>query len=260
MKTESSSAAAPDKTPKTPQTGEAVLADYLAQELPKARQTLKRMRIVCIVLMLFVGAYMGVISTIMVSYFQPKAAAEVAGGMLMQHVAKDGPVLAARVETEIPPLIHQIPDYLIKELPVYRKQLQQSLETEYETYCNSLNKNLGDQLDKLIDEHKAEIKTMLANPNDRDTIRKNLPDFDRVINESIKNNVEGKALKERIDDWAAALQEVQNRMDRLANGSNLTPEEQKARHALALLSKVIQDNAKMPEAVPAPVTKPQPQK
>jgi hypothetical protein len=101
---------------------------------------------------------------------------------------------------------------------------------------------------------------MLANPNDRDTNRKNLPDFDRVINESIKNNVEGKALKERIDDWAAALQEVQNRMDRLANGSNLTPEEQKARHALALLSKVIQDNAKMPEAVPAPVTKPQPQK
>ncbi|MGA2853278.1 MAG: hypothetical protein ABSE90_03985 [Verrucomicrobiota bacterium] len=236
------------------------MADYLAQELPKARQTLKRMRIVCIILILFVGAYMGVISTIMVNFFKPKTAAEVAGGMLMQHVIRDGPAIAARVETQIPPLIHQIPDYLIKELPVYRKVLQQSLETEYATYCNSLNKDLSDQLDKLVDEHKAEIKTLLENASDRGAIRKTLPDFDRVINESIQNNVEGKALKERIDDWATALQEVQKHMDRLANSSDLTTEEQKARRALALLSKVMQDTTKMPEEVPAPVTKPQQKK
>ena len=54
---------------------------------------------------------------------------------------------------------------------------------------------LGDQLDKLIDEHKAEIKTLLENASDRDAIRKTLPDFDKVINESLKNNVEGQALK-----------------------------------------------------------------
>ena len=149
-----------------------------------------------------------------------------------------------------------MPDYLITELPVYRKELQQSLETDYETYCNSLNKDLGEQMDKLIDEHKAEIKTLLENASDRDTIRKTLPDFDKVINASLRNNVEGQALKDHIDEIAAALKEVEKRMDRLANGSNLTPEEQKARKALALLSKVIQNTAQIPEDVSAPATVP----
>ena len=81
-----------------------------------------------------------------------------------------------------------------------------------------------------------------------------------MINETLKKNDEGHALKEHIDEMAAALKEVEKRMDRLANGSNLTPEEQKARHALALLSKVIDDNAKMPADVSAPVTKPKPQR
>ena len=196
----------------------------------------------------------------MVNFFQPKAAAEVASGMLAQHAVKDGPIIAAKIEWGIPHLIHEVPDYLIGELPVYRKELQQSLETEYEAYCNSLSKDLGDQIDKLIDDHQAEIKTLLENAGDRDAIRKTLPDFDKVIAESMKNDPEGQALRERIDEWAAALKEVEKRMDRLANGSNLTPEEQKARHALGLLSKVIDANTKMPEAVSAPVIKPKPQK
>jgi len=257
MKTEPSPAGAPKEATLT---GEAVVAAYLAQELPKARQLLKRTQIICIVLILFVGAYIGTISTIMVRFFRPVDAAEVASGMLAQHAVKDGPILAAKVEWEIPHIIHQVPDYLIGELPVYRKELQRSLETEYEGYCNSLGKDLGNQIDKLIDDHKAEIKTLLENANNRDAIRKILPDFDKVIADCMKNDPEGQALREHIDEWAAALKEVEKRMDRLASGSNLTPEEQKARRALALLSKVIEDNTKMPEDVSAPVTKPKPQR
>jgi len=257
MKTEPAPAAAlKESTP----TGEAVVAAYLAQELPKARLLLKRTRIICVILIVFIAAYIGTITTIMVGYFQPKAAAEVASGMLAQHAMKDGPILAAKVEWEIPHIIHQVPDYLIGELPVYRKELQQSLETGYEAYCNSLSKDLGDQMDKFIDDHQAEIKTLLENAGDRDAIRKILPDFDKVIAGTMKNDPEGQALRERIDEWAGALKEVEKRMDRLANGSNLTPEEQKARYALALLSKVIDANAKMPEAVSAPVTAPKPRR
>jgi hypothetical protein len=257
MKTESSSAAAP-KEPTL--TGEAVLAAYLAQELPKARQLFKRTQIICAILVLFVGAYIGVITTVMVRFFRPFDAAEVASGMLAQQAVKDGPILAAKIEWEIPHIIHQVPDYLIGELPIYRKELQQSLETEYEAYCNSLSKDLGNQMDKFIDEHKVEIKTLLENAGDRDAIRKTLPDFDKVISDCMKNDPEGQALREHIDAWATALKEVERRMDRLANGGNLTPEEQKARYALALLSKVINANLKMPEDIPAPVTKPKPKR
>src|SRR5208283_1889703 len=136
MKREPSPAAAPKEANLT---GEAVVAAYLAQELPKARQILKRTRIIGIILILFVGAYIGIISTILVNFFQPKAAAEVASGMLAQHAVKDGPILAAKINWEIPHLIPGVPDNRTGELPVYRKDLQQSLETEYEAYCNSLS-------------------------------------------------------------------------------------------------------------------------
>jgi hypothetical protein len=251
MNTDPTPAAAPKEHS---QTGEEVVAAYLAQELPKARLLLKRTKIICVVLILFIAAYIGTITTIMVGYFQPIAAAEVASGMLAQHAIRDGPILAAKVEWEIPHIIHQVPDYLIGELPIYRKELQQSLQAEYEAYCNSLSRDLGNQIDKFIDDHQAEIKTLLENASNRDAIRKTLPDFDKVISDCMKNDPEGQALREHIDEWATALKEVEKRMDRLANGSNLTPEEQKARYALALLSKVIDANLKMPEENSAPVT------
>ena len=230
-------------------TGDAVAAAYLAEELPKARQSLKRTRIVGIILILFVGAYFSVISTIMVRFFRPKEAAEVASGMLARQVAAKGPVLALHVEREIPPLIGQVPDYLIKEIPGFRQQLQVSLESECDAYCNSLSRDLGARMDTLIDEHKAEIGTLLKNASDREAIHQTLPDFDKMITEAMNNNAEGQAAKERIDQWAAALKEAENRMDRLANGSDLTPEEQKARHALAMLSTVIKDNTQIPENI-----------
>jgi len=247
--------ATPSVPENTTPAGEAAAAAYLAQEVPKARRTLKRTRIVGTILILCVGAYIGVISTVMVNFLQPKDAAQIATGMLTQHVKSEGPALAAQIEREIPLLIRQAPDYLIKEIPGYRRELQRQLETEYQAYCNSFSKNLGDQMDKLIDDHKAEIKTLLENANDRETIRKTLPDFDQVITEFTRNDTDGRALKSQIDDLAASLKEVEKRMDRLANASDLTPEEQKARRALAMLAKVIEDNAKTPEGASQSVTK-----
>jgi hypothetical protein len=231
--------------------GDAIAAAFLAQELPDARKTLKRTRIIGVALILFIAAYMGTISTIMVGFFEPKTAAEVASGMLTQHVASDGPVLLSHVEREIPLLIRETPDFLIKEIPGFRKQLQGALTADCEAYCNALSKEWGAQMDQYIDTHKPEIRTLLENAGDREAIRKTLPDFDKAVGETVQKNVEGQAAKEHIDAWAAALKEVDKRVDRLANGQNLTPEEIKARHALAMLSTVIKRNAQLPETVPA---------
>jgi hypothetical protein len=236
--------------------GETAASAYLAEQLPKARQTLRRTRVLGVILICFVGAYIGVISTIMVKFFQPQAAAQVASGMLIEHAKSEGPALAAQFEKEVLTLLRGVPDYLISEMPNYRKTLQESLEKEYELYCSSLGKDLGDQIDKLIDDHKAEIKTLLENANDRETIRKVLPDFDRVIADFTQADVDGRVLKKQIDELAMALKEVEKRMDRLANASDLTPEEQRARRALAMLAKVIEDNTKMPEGASVPAKKP----
>jgi hypothetical protein len=248
---------APATVPENPTlSGEMAASAFLAQEVPQARKTLKRTRIVGISLICFVGAYMGTIGTIMVKFFQPQAAAQVASGMLAQHVNTAGPVLAAQLEREIPLLIRQTPDYLIKEIPAYRKELQQMLETEYQTYCNSFSKDLGDEMDKLIDSHKAELKTLLENAKDRAAIRKVLPDFDQAISDFMKIDADGRNWKRHIDDLAVTLKEVEKRMGRLANDSDLTPEEKKARHAMAMLAKVIDENTRMPASVPVPDPEP----
>jgi hypothetical protein len=245
----------PSTTPATPaETGEAAAA-YIAQELPKARKALKRTRIIGVVLLCLVAGYISFISLTLVKFFQPSEAAQIASGMLIQRIASDGPVLAAQVEREIPLLIRQVPDYVIRELPNYRQETEQVLIGELEAHCAALSLQLGRQMDEQIESHQSELKTLLAHPNDRAVIRTILPDLDQTITSFLTTDADGKAVREHIADLAAGLKQVETRMDRLANGANLTPEEQKARRSLALLAKAIKDKTKTPEVASTPLGK-----
>lgn len=245
----------PSTTPATPaETGEAAAA-YIAQELPKARKALKRTRIIGVVLLCLVAGYISFISLTLVKFFQPSEAAQIASGMLIQRIASDGPVLAAQVEREIPLLIRQLPDYVIRELPSYRQETEQALMAELETHCAALSRQLGKQMDEQIESHQSELKNLLEHPNDRAVVRSVLPDLDQTITSFFTTDADGKVVREHITDLAAGLKEVEKRMDRLANGANLTPEEQKARRSLAVLAKAIKDKTKAPEVASTPVGK-----
>ena len=243
----------PATAPETPAgTGDAVASAYIAQELPKARTALKRTRIIGLVMVGLVGGYISFISVTLVKFFQPPEAAQIASGMLMQHIASDGPTLVLQVEREIPLLIRQLPDYVIHELPGYRQELELALEGELQTHCGALSKQLGRQMDELIDTHQADLKILLTHPNDRAVLRSVLPNLDETISGFLTTDADGKVVQEHITDLANGLKEVEKHMDRLANGTNLTPEEQKARRSLAMLAKAIKDQTKEPDATPAP--------
>jgi len=241
--------------PETPAGTSDAASAYIAQELPKARKALKRTRIIGVVLICVVGGYISFISLTLVKFFQPRAAAQVASGMLMQHIASDGPALAVQAEREIPLLIRQVPDYVIRELPGYRQEMELALTGELRARCATLSRQLGRQMDEQIDSHQAELKTLLEHPNDRAVLRTVLPDLDQTITGFLTTDADGKVVQEHITDLAAGLKEIEKRMDRLANGANLTPEEQKARRSLAVLAKAIKDKTKAPEVVSAPVGK-----
>jgi hypothetical protein len=249
----------PEQTPSTaPQTDagtDNAAVAYVAQELPKARKALKRTRIVGLVLVGLVGTYISYISLTLVKFFQPREAAQVASGMIMQRVASDGPVLISQVEREIPLLIRQVPDYVIQQLPVQRRDVELVLEGELKGHCVALSKQVGNQLDEQIESHHSELKGLLGHPNDRTVIRAVLPDLDQTISSFLASDADGKVVQEHITDLAAGLKEVEKHMDRLANGSNLTPEEQKARRALAVLAKAIKDKTQAPDASSPPVAK-----
>jgi len=252
MKPEPTPSPVPETLAATP---EAAAAAYIAQELPKARKALQRTRIIGLVMVAVVGGYISFISLTLIKFFQPNEAAQIASGMLMQHVASDGPGLVVQAEREIPLLIRQLPDYVIGELPGYRQQLELALEGEFKAHCAALSREVGQKLDAQLDSHQADLQTLMDHPNDRAILRAVLPDLDQTITGFLTTDADGRAVQEHITDLARGLKEIEQHMDRLANGTNLTPEEQKARRSLAVLAKAIKDKAQVPESTPAPVGK-----
>jgi hypothetical protein len=230
-------------------------AAYIAQELPKARTALKRARIIGLALVALVGGYISFISLTLVRFAQPREAAQIASGMVIQHLATEGPVLASQLEREIPTLIRQLPDYLIRELPSYRRDVELALESELEVHCAALAKQLGQQMDEQIETHQADLKTLFGHPNDRAVLRTVLPNLDQTLTTFLTADADGKVVQEHINDLAAGLKEIEKHMDRLANANDLTPEEKKARRSLAVLAKAIKDKTKTPELAAAPVGK-----
>jgi hypothetical protein len=245
----------PSTAPATPTQPSDAAADYIAQELPKARQAYRRARLIGLLLIGVVGTYISVISVMMVRFSQPQEAAQIASGMLVQHLASDGPGLASQLERQVPLLIRQVPDYVIQQLPVYRQQVELTMESELHGHCIPLGKELGKQMDQQIAEHQADLKTLLARPTDRAALRAVLPDLDQTVTGFLTTDADGKVVREHINDLAAGLAEVEHHMDRLANGTNLTPEEKKARRSLAVLAKAIKDNTKAVATNAAPVGK-----
>jgi hypothetical protein len=234
------------KTPANIPAPETTATDYISQELTRSRKALKRTRAVGAILVCGIAAYIGTITYILTGYFEPVEAAQVASGMLTQRVAADGPAFAASAEAQILSLLHQTPDYLKQQLPVLRKELQAQFEHEFQTYCASLSADLGNKMDLFIEDHQAEIKSLLDNAHDRAAIRKTLPSFDQMVADFVQNDVDGLSLKKHIDDLGLALKEVEKRMDRLANATDLTVEEQKARRALAVIAKATTQQTSIP--------------
>ena len=234
---------------------EGAAVTYIAEQLPQARKALKRVRIIGAALILVVGAYLSIVTVILLNLLQPRAAAEVASGMLSEHLANRGPVLVAQAEKEIPILLRQLPDYLIQQVPQYRQDLERTLETELATHCTVLEREVGSQMDALIEAHKSDVKELMENSNDRAALRKIVPDLERLVNDFLANAPEGAAARQHITDLAAELQEIDQRVQRLADNKDLTPEEQKARRSLAILARAIKNKLEAP-----PSTTPVPEK
>ncbi len=247
--------------PANPPTGTAassqsVAEEYLAQELLKARQVLRRTRLTNLALVALVGTYMSVVSATLTRFLQPQEAAQVASGIMVQHIQNNGPALAVRIEREIPRLIRNAPVHLLQQLPACRQEIEQSVGLEFRSRCAVFAKDLGTEMDHLIEAHKADIGRLLENAEDRAALRQILPDFEKAITGFLNTDSDGRLVKKHITELASALDQIDKRVDRLANGSELTTEEQKARRALAVLARVIDSQTALPENRQAALTGP----
>ena len=246
----------PEKTPKivpatpTPAAGD-LASHYITQELVQARVSLQRTRIFTILALLLIGGELIYITAKFNRTFQPQNAAEIADGMVMEQVDDHGDQLSDAIKQRVPQLIAQTPDYVLQQMPSYRQALEDNVTGTLDGYFKSAAAPLGQNLDTFLAAHQDDVKQMLLDANDKATIQRVGEDLKQQMLTSLQTpQAGGPSVSGQINQSLQSLQEVEKTMHRLAANKDLTPEERKTRHALAIIAGKVETN-KNQLAIPA---------
>jgi hypothetical protein len=215
-------------------------AGYIGLELKRARTALARTRIFGLILLLCVGGELTYITAHFTQSLRPHTAAEIADGYIMQQVNAQGPQVVEELKQKVPDLIAQTPDYALQQFPSYREALENRVDAEMRRYCQTTSKQLGQQLDAFLEDHKSQINGLLTAPNDPATMQQVGPALKQELMNYIQQAPVGsESIKAQLDQSLAALQDIHKTMHRLAEAKNLTPEEQKTRQAIGVIAGTI---------------------
>jgi hypothetical protein len=217
-----------------------VACQFVAEELVKARQSLKRSRLVAIILLAVVLSYMGWITVSITSFLEPKSAAEIATGVVAAKVDENATEIAERIRTEVPRLVSEIPDLAIKSLPDWRIQLEERVEEVLVENLTQHSEDFGKQLDDYLNIHRAEIGELLNASGDKEKLQVVMTSLEQEILEFLDAEMEdGESIKQKLDISLDALKRIESQMDRLANGQDLTEQEKRTRRAIAIISRKV---------------------
>jgi hypothetical protein len=223
--------------------GEGVAERYVDHELVRARTSLKQTRVVCIVLFLFVAIYMGDITYNFAQAMEPHQAATIAKGLISQRINDNIPQVQEYIRKEVPTYISKVPDYIKTEMPRYREQLEARVESDFRNYASQTSNDLGNRLDTFLVNNKDSVATLLQANRDPKQMQKwteNLRDvFSGYLNATPTGGNE--TLRDKLEASLDSLHRVEAKTKRLAEANDLTPDEKKAKLAIATLLKTIGD-------------------
>ncbi|PAW84635.1 MAG: hypothetical protein B9S33_11275 [Pedosphaera sp. Tous-C6FEB] len=232
-----------------PASGPSVAEQFLATELAATRLALQRTRIVGVVVMLIVVGYMSFVARTLNKQLEPKAAADFATTFVAAQVMEKTDALANQVKERVPALVAGLPDYLQRELPRHREALEDRLEQDFKEHCSATSKQLGKHLDDFLEAHVVQIRTLLNTAENKpEQIQALGADLDQEIVRYLSDkSTEDESLKDKIDQAHVELQKVERQVDRIAAGVNLTPQEKKVRHAIAVIARSAEQQTKQLE-------------
>lgn len=220
--------------------GEGIAERFVRKELADARKSLRMAQIGGSILAVATAAYFGFLTSSLNRTLEPKAAAQVATGLIVDQVESQGPQIASEIKTRVPGLIEQLPDYALKQLPQYRTALENQVESDMQTSFASSSKQLGETFDELLDGNKEDIQKMLKDGKDPEASAEIGKAMESEMIDFVKTaKVGDEPMSAKLDEALVSLNHVDKRMARLAANQNLTPQEKKARRAIGILSRNI---------------------
>jgi len=230
---------------------------FLQDQLARARASLRRTQIIGIVAALIVLGYMSFVTSRIVQWLDPKFAAEYVSLFVSNEVNERANDLAGELKQRIPELVQQVPEVVIGQIPVYRQELEDHLESDLRQYCQETSVQMGKHLDLFLENNTAKVRAILNATQDRESIKQLGPDIEKTIMEYLEEKgQDGESLKAKLDKTLEALDRVESHMKRLAEAKGLTPQEMKTRRIIAILSKAMENQREDPAKQPAVITEP----
>ena len=229
---------------------------YIQEELAAARRSLRTTQILGTIIVVALSIYLIIVTVKLKNYLRPESAAEIATGFVVDQIDRyRGPFLA-EVEQRVPAMIQQLPDYVLKQLPIARQRVEETFQTELRKYSESATDKLNADVEQYLKDNKEEIQTILEVSQDPKAVERLGPSIRSQIIEAYleEEPAEGKSVHEQVATSFAMLQNAQQRIHRLATASDLTPEEQKTRRAIAIIMNTIDAEQLQPLPLPSMVS------
>lgn len=230
-------------TPETPKSepvktsaNEKLAQEFVASELAQARSSLKKAQIVGIILLLFVSGYMSILTSKLKPFLTPEGAASTANDVIYAQVTERAPLIAEDLKKRVPEMVARIPDVVIEKLPEWRIQIEDKAEETLRSHLSEHAVQFGKRLDVFLADHQEQIGDLLKTANDKQKTQVLLTSIEQDILSFLDEKFDEKeSIKEKLDGALAKLTHMEQQMDRLANANDLTPQEKKTRHAIAII-------------------------
>src|SRR5882757_5077048 len=102
----------------------AVAVQYINDQLQQTQQSLQRTRLIGVIVIVIVVAYMTVVTRGLVAHFEPSSAAVLVKGVIAERVTESADDLARQLREGVPNWLGQLPDFALKQLPIARADIE----------------------------------------------------------------------------------------------------------------------------------------
>ena len=217
--------------------------EYVQEELIEATKSLRNTQIYGSVAVFGLMCWLFSIAGGFASNLEPKEAAKIAKGLVVQRLDEAEPQVRDYLSQEIPKMIESVPDYAKKQLPVYRESVEETLEEQLANLADDTSENLDNALDTFLIENEDRFKTIILSGQDKETTDEVAQDMRYMFMEYLtKPTEDGESIQHKLDESLKSLHRVEQKTSRLASANDLSASEAKQRRAIASLFKHVQTN------------------
>ena len=222
---------------------------YVDKELVRTRKALRLTQILGVLYVIVTIVSVGSITVGFARSLEPDEAANIAKGLVAEHVNDQVPAFKQYIKENVPILIARVPAYVKKELPIYRVNLETQLESNLDHYSEQTSQQLQDRFDTFLTANQGGVKSLMANSQDPQALSTLDNNLKLMFADYIDNTqVNGVTLRSEIDQSLEALGEIDIKMKKLAGNKGLTDDEKKTRRAIAILLKSVDTSSNIAEA------------